>query len=198
MKNHVSNHSDRRSGFSLLEIMIVLGVAMVVTATAIPRMTTAIANAKLRASMTTLSGLLQNTRMVAVQQSKTKTARFSGGTGTRLIGYIKDATDTTNVSTTDVQIEMEAPITKLTTPSGMGAPSAITTTVLGFTPQTGDPSFNSRGLPCAFSAGTCTNYGFVYYFKDNRITGSGGWSAISVSPAGRIKRWFHNGSIWTD
>ena len=197
MKHHVSSQSDQ-SGFSLLEIMIVLGVAMVVTATAIPRMTTAIANAKLRASMTSLSGLLQNTRMVAVQQSKTKTARFSGGTNTRLIGYIKDATDTSAVATVDPQVEMEAPINKLTTPSGPGAPSAITTTALGFTPQTGDPSFNSRGMPCEYSAGICTNYGFVYYFKDNRISGSGGWAAISVSPAGRIKRWFHNGSIWTD
>ena len=197
MKHRVSNHSDR-SGFSLLEVLIVVAVAMVVTATAVPGMTTAIANAKLRASMTSLSGLLQNTRMVAVQQSKTKTAHFSGGTTTRLIGFIKDAADTSAVATKDAQVEMEAPITRLTTPSGPGAPTAISTTALGFTPQTGDSSFNSRGLPCAYSSGTCTNYGFIYYFKDSRITGSGGWAAISVSPAGRIKRWFHNGSIWTD
>jgi hypothetical protein len=116
-----------------------------------------------------------------------------------LMGYIRDAGDTSSLTTVDSQVEMEAPITKMTTPTGLGAPSAISTGVLGFTPQTGDPSFNSRGLPCLYSSGTCpTNYGFISYFKDNRIAGSGGWAAISVSPAGRIKRWFWNGSEWTD
>lgn len=183
-------------GFTLLETLIVVAIAAIVTVTAVPKMTNVIANAKLRASMTSVSGLLQNTRMVAVQQNKTKTTLFSGGTTTRLMGYVKDAGDTSALTTRDAQVEMEAPITKLTTPSGTGAPSAIGT--LGFTPQTGDPSFNSRGLPCVYSAGTCTNYGFVYYFKDTRIAGAGGWAAISVSPAGRIKRWFWNGSAWTD
>ena len=186
-------------GFSLLETLIVVAIAAVITITAVPKMTTVMANAKLRASMTSLSGLMQNTRMVAVQQNKTKTTKFSGGSTTRLMGYIRDAGDTSALTTFDSQVEMEAPITKLTTPSGTGAPGEISTTILGYTPQTGDPSFNSRGLPCLYSSGTCpTNYGFIYYFKDTRISGAGGWAAISVSPAGRIKRWFWNGSAWTD
>jgi prepilin-type N-terminal cleavage/methylation domain-containing protein len=188
-----------RSGFTLMETMIVLAIAAIVTVTAVPNITNALANAKLRASMTSLSGLFQNTRMVAVQQNKTKTALFEGGTTTRLMGYIRDAGDTSSLSTMDSQVEMEAPITKLTTPTGPGAPTAISTGVLGFTPQTVDPSFNPRGLPCLYSSGTCpTNYGFIYYFKDSRIAGAGGWAAISLSPAGRIKRWFWNGSAWTD
>ncbi len=188
---------DRR-GFTLLETLIVVGIAAVVTMTAIPKMTNVIATAKLRASMTSLSGLLQNTRMMAVQQNKTKTTRFSGGTTTRLMGYVKDAADTSALTTRDAQVEMEAPITKMTTPSGTGAPAAISTTVLGFTPDTDDPSFNSRGLPCEYASGICTTKGFISYYKDNRIDGSGGWAAISVSPAGRIKRWFYNGSAWVD
>ena len=188
-----------QSGFTLIEVMIVATIATVITVTAIPNITNAIANAKLRASMTSLSGLLQNTRMVAVKENRTKTARFEGGTTTRLMGYIRDAGDTSTLSTMDSQVEMEAPITKLSTPTGLGAPSAISTTVLGFTPQTSDPSFNTRGLPCLYSGGTCpTNYGFIYYFKDNRTSGIGGWAAISLSPAGRIKRWFWNGSAWTE
>jgi len=175
---------------------------MIVMVTAVPNIANAIANAKLRASMTSLSGLFQNTRMVAVQQNKTKTARFEGGTTTRLMGYIRDAGDTSTLSVMDSQVEMEAPITKMTTPAGPGAPPAITAGVLGFTPQTDDPSFNTRGLPCLYSSlsGTCpTNYGFIYYFKDTRAAGaSGGWAAISLSPAGRIKRWFWSGAIWTD
>ena len=187
-----------RRGFTLLESLIVVGIAAIVTVTAVPKMSTVIANAKLRASMTSLSGLLQNTRMVAVQQNRTKTTRFSGGTTTRLMGFVKNAGDTSALTTTDAQVEMEAPITKLTAPSGTGAPAEISTTVLGFTPDIDEPSFNSRGLPCEYASGICTNKGFIYYFKDNRIAGAGGWAAISVSPAGRIKRWFYNGSAWTD
>jgi len=62
-------------------------------------------------------------------------------------------------------------------------------------------SFNSSGSPCVYSGVLCTNAGsagFIEYFKDNRIGGSGGWAAISVTPAGRIKRWFWSGSAWTD
>jgi len=190
-----SGDQGRRAGFSLIEVTLVVAIAMVVTATAIPSITTVVANAKMRASMTSLSGLLQNCRMAAVQQNKTMTTKFVAQT-TGLVGYVKDATDSSALARKDYQVEMQAPINKLTTPSGGGAPAAIST--LGFTPQTGNPSFNTRGLPCLYSAGACTNYGFISYYKDTRIAGSGGWAAISISPAGRIKRWFWNGSDWTD
>jgi hypothetical protein len=167
-------------------------------------MTNAIANAKMRASMTSVSGLLQNTRMMAVQENTTKTARHFSRTSApfSLVYYVKTAWDTNPVQTSDSQIEMEAPITPYAAPTGTGAPPAISNTALGMSasPLTADPSFNSRGLPCNYSGGTCaTNVGVIRYFKDNRVsTAGGGWSAISISPAGRIKRWFWNGSAWTD
>ena len=108
------------------------------------------------------------------------------------------STDSSALAVSDPQVALEAPITPYTTPTGGGAPAAISTTTLGFTPQTGDPSFNSRGLPCSYSGGTCTSNGFIAYYKDDRISSSSGWSAISISPAGRIKRWFWNESAWTD
>jgi Tfp pilus assembly protein FimT len=190
---------NKKGGFSLLEVLIVVGIGMAITAIALPSFTTAIANAKLRGSMTSLSGLLQNCRMIAVKQNKTMTAKYevrSNG----LVGFIKKATDDSGLSTTDSQVEMEAPIDKMITPTGPGAPAGVTSAVLGFTAATGDVlvSFNSRGLPCLFDSGTCPNSGFVQYFKDTRIAGNGGWAAISVSPAGRIKRWFWNGAAWTD
>jgi Tfp pilus assembly protein FimT len=189
----MSKSSDR--GFSLLEIFIVLGVAMIVGVIALPSITGTIANAKMRASMTSLSGLFQNCRMAAVQQNKTKWVRVQTNSQ-GLIAFIKDAGDTGSITVSDYQIAMEAPITQHTTPTG--GPSALTSTELGFSsPQTGNPSFNSRGLPCLYASGVCTtNYGFVSYYKDNRIAGSGGWAALSISPAGRIKRWFWSGSAW--
>ncbi len=183
-----------------MEVLIVVAIGLVVTAIGLPVFSTMIANMKLRSSMTSVSGLLQNCRMVAVQQNKTKTAlNFNRSTAPySLIYYVKDAGGSTTLFSQDPQVEMEAPISTFTTPSGANAPAGINTSLLGFTPETTDPSFNSTGLPCAYSSGTCTNKGFVKYFKDNRIAGSGGWAAITISPAGRIKRWFWDGSSWIE
>jgi hypothetical protein len=116
--------------------------------------------------------------------------------------FVKDAIACSGVTAavSDTQVQLEAPITPMSTPTGPGAPSTILNSTLGVssTPATTDPSFNSRGLPCSYSGGACTNSAFIQYFKDNRIGGSGGWAAISISPAGRINRWFWNGSAWTN
>jgi prepilin-type N-terminal cleavage/methylation domain-containing protein len=197
----------RPAGFTLQEIMVVIAIGLIITALGAPVMSNAIANMKLRSSMTSVSGLLQNTRAIAVQQNTVKIACHFNRTATpySLVYFVKNATDcsTATLATTDPQIEMEAPITPYTSPSGTGAPGALDNTAqLGVTvaPLTTDPSFNSRGIPCQYlSAGTCTtNVSFVQYYQDNRISGSGGWAAISISSAGRIRRWFWNGSSWTN
>jgi hypothetical protein len=136
--------------------------------------------------------------MVAVKENRTLTAHFETIDGKTLVGFVKVATDTSPRLSTDLQAEWEAPVKMMTSPSGPGAPATISTAVLGFTPETTVPSFNTRGLPCKFSGGTCTNEGFLYYFKDTSRQGSKGWAALSISPAGRIKKWFWTGAKWVD
>jgi prepilin-type N-terminal cleavage/methylation domain-containing protein len=190
-------------GFTFFELTVVLAIGLIVTGIGLPRMNTIIANMKVRSSMTTASSFLQNVRMMAIKRDRTVTARHFNRTQIpySLVYYAKEAADTSSMTVNDSQVEMEAPITPYDAPTGPNAPSALTNTQLGLisgTPETGDPSFNSRGLPCVYSGGTCNNGAFIKYYKDNRINGAGGWAAISISPAGRIKRWFWNGSVWTD
>jgi Tfp pilus assembly protein FimT len=187
----------RASGFSLLELAVGVLLVMVLGVIAIPNMVMVISNVRLRGGATTLSGLLQSCRMIAVKENRTKTTRFtvlSSGP----VAYVKGAADASGISKTDPQAQLGVPLTKFTTPTGLGAPAALTSTELGFTAATTDPSFNSRGLPCSYSAGNCTNSGFAYYFKDVRPLGRSGWTAVSISPAGRIKQWFWNGTTWGD
>jgi prepilin-type N-terminal cleavage/methylation domain-containing protein len=186
-----------QSGFSLLELSVVVLILLVVGTISIPTMMTVISNARLRGGATNLSGLLQNCRMLAVKENVTKTTRFdvlSDGP----VAYVKDATDSTGMNAADPKAQLGTPLTKYTVPAGVGAPPQISSTQLGYTAVTTDPSFNSRGIPCAYSSGSCTNSGFVYYFKDRRPFGESGWAAVSISPAGRIKRWFWNGAAWAD
>ena len=180
-----------------MELMIVVAIAMVLTLIVIPNMMTVISNARLQGGGTSLSGLLQNCRMLAIKQNTTMTTHFTVS-GNGPVAYVKQAADTSSLSTKDTQAQLGAPLTKVTTPTGVGAPAALTSTELGFTAVTTDPSFNSRGLPCAYSGGVCSASGFVYYFRDNRSQGKSGWIAVSVSPAGRIKRWVYSGAAWGD
>jgi Tfp pilus assembly protein FimT len=194
----MSKDMGRLAGFSLVEISVVLLISLVVGMIAIPNMVTVISNARLHAGVTSMSGLLQASRMRAVKLNQTHTAHFGTLDGETLVAYAKPANDDSDRVATDLQAEWEAPVMMMGTPTGTGAPEEIENTVLGFTPQTTEPSFNTRGLPCVYDAGNCTNEGFLFYFKDTSRQGSQGWAALSISPAGRIKKWFWTGSSWVD
>ena len=190
------------TGFSLLEVMSVAAISLFVTMTAVPNMISGIGNVRLRSSMTSLAGVLQNCRMLAVKQNRAMTTHFvttTYGSSSGVMAYVKLATDTGSLGASDSQVQLEQPVTRVLTLSGSGAPTtALDNAFLGFTPQTGDPSFNATGLPCAYVGGNCSNSGFVYYFHDSRPAGKMGWAALSISPAGRLKKWYWNGSSWTD
>jgi len=192
----VNTKFTRQRGFSILEVLIVVSILLILGIIAIPNMMTVISNARLQGGGTSLSGLLQSTRMQAVKKNITMSTHFTV-LGNGPVAYAKPATDSSSLAATDPQAQLGAPLTKMTsTPTGPGAPAALTTTELGFTAVTTDPSFNSRGLPCVYSGGNCASSGFVYYFKDSRPQGKTGWIAVSISPAGRIRRWTYSGGSW--
>jgi prepilin-type N-terminal cleavage/methylation domain-containing protein len=194
----VSKDTGRVAGFSLIEISIVLLIMLIVGMIAIPNMVSVISNARLRAGVTSMSGLLQSTRMLAVKENRTLTAHFDPFDDQTLVAWAQPANETRLLTTKALQAQWEAPVIMMPTPVGAGAPSVIDNTVLGFTPQGVEASFNTRGLPCVYDGGPCDNEGFLYYFKDTSRHGSQGWAALSISPAGRIKKWFWTGSAWVD
>jgi prepilin-type N-terminal cleavage/methylation domain-containing protein len=185
-------------GFSLVELLMVVAITLVLSTIAIANIAAVVSSNRVRAGISSVSGLLQNTRMLAVQKNKTMTAHMTTLTRGTLVGYVKDATDSSELDGDDTQVQWEAPVIRLSAPTGESAPTELDSDVLGYTPQPTDISFNSRGLPCSYSGGNCTNAGFLYYFKDTSRQGSKGWAALSVSPAGKIKKWFWNGSRWSD
>lgn len=187
----------RQMGFSLLEAMVVAAIGLIVTVAALPNMVTGISNMRLRSSMTSLAGVLQNCRVLAVKQNRHMTTHYVANPY-GIVAFVKPSVDLGGLGTTDSQVELEAPVTKLPAPTGPGAPPALSTSILGFIPQTGDASFNPMGLPCVYSSGSCPSFGFVYYFHDNRPAGQTGWAALSISPAGRLKKWYWSGTIWND
>jgi hypothetical protein len=162
-----------------------------------------ISNARLRGACSSLSGIFQQSRALAIKQNTPMTVYFTS-LNLGPYAYVKNSSSTnSSMGTVDPRcrttdtcsvVQLGAPIIQVTTPSG--GVSQLDPAVLGYTPLNYPdvPSFNSRGLPCKYSAGACVNSGFAYYFTDVRR--GKGWTAVSISPAGRITRWFWYGSSW--
>ncbi len=188
----------KHAGFSMVEMVVVLAIVLCISAYAVPNFMVAVANFRLRSGMSSLSSLLQNCRMMAIKQNKNYSVHFtvmSNGP----VAFIKDATAGTTISNLDPTAQLGAPVTMNQNPTGTGAPTLMDSTFLGFDPLTSDPTFNSRGIPCMYSSGTCTApKGFVFYFRGTRPLGSDGWAAVTISPAGHVKTWNWNGSAWSN
>ena len=214
----------RRSGFSLLELLIVLVVMMVVTVAAFPTINKNLQIIRLRNSAEDFATLLQRDRIQAVKDNRFYTAYFTNGGTQSCI----DLNWNQACNTGEPSIALSSNVSFVTDGSGpsmdmiaCGSAGNVTCTAgftgLNFTQQvpTVLPSYNARGLPCVgnpsnpppnWSANaTCKEFdssvnpprpvGFLYEF---RYTGANGntYAAVAVTPAGLVSVWMYNGSSW--
>ena len=187
-------------GFSLVELLVVIAVCLVVLAFATPITLSTMDAYKLRWGLINATGLVQRCRLEALKKN-TSEHIFVTTSGNSVILYCKAITDpTTTVQQTDPQMLLPSQFSIPGLPTG--GPTQLTATVMwGSSGSTfnvnSDPYFNSRGLPCnAVTVGSaCTNVtGNVYYFKYTSRTVR--WTALSISPAGRIQNWYWDGASW--
>ena len=107
---------NRRSGFSLIELLIVVFVVLVVAAIAIPNVLLAVSNIRLRASAGSLAGLMQQGRILAAKNNTTYEIRYGTRNGAH-IAYI-DLNGNSSFDTGEPLIEFSG-----TTIPATGAPS---------------------------------------------------------------------------
>ena len=194
-RNSSLRTESRQNGFSLMELMIALVIALVVAGIAVPNLATVLANVRLRGSASDLSGLLQRARLAAVQNNTTYTVRFMSG---QTAGAYADLNNNSSFDAGEPMIQFGGTTKQV---AAGGAPSALDGGggPLGWTATTGNVSFNPRGLPCDVTRTPCgTNVGYVFYLSDTRAGGQGGWAAVSVTAAGRVKVWTWSGTAWID
>ncbi len=184
----------------MVEMMAAIAVILCISAIAVPNFMIAIANLRLRSGMSSLSGIIQNCRMQAIKYNKVYSVHFTSMSHGP-VAYIKEASDTSALNSQDLQVQLGAPLHMDQNPSGPGAPTLFDASYFNTStsPNLTDPSFSPRGMPCTYSGGTCTTLQpFVFYFTDTRPLGASGWGAVTITPAGRVKTWFWNGSAWID
>ena len=181
-------------GFSLIELLVVMAVMLILAAFTTPITLNTMDSYKLRGNLSSVSGLAQRCRVLALQKNTTSHLYFQTISGAVTI-YCK--TDTTALQASDPQLTLDTKFSIGATPTN----TLNASTMWGSSGSTfsvnSDPYFNSRGLPCsAPSAGAAcsTINGYVYYLKYNSRTTR--WAAMSVSPASRMQNWFWNGSSW--
>ncbi len=175
-------------GFSMLELIIVVVIALVVGAIAIPGILNASQNFKLRSTASSFSGLVQRCRSLAVSKNGAYSVTSSTSSGVT----------TLSVSSTDVLVLPQGFAVDSTgggfSTSSLNLPASVTTPVTSVLPQ-----FNARGLPCFVSSGVCRTditKMYITYLRQDRPTGGTGWAAITLTPAGRATVFTWNGSSW--
>jgi len=198
-------HFGTESGFSLVELIIVVLVALVIAAIIIPNVLLAVTNLKLRASAGDLAGLMQQARILAAKNNTTYAILFGTRSGAQ-IAYL-DLNGNAAFDVGEPLVEFSG-----TTVPAAGAPSGSggqpTPYVLvgdsgaGAYDNTTTLGYTGRGLPCNYDTtttpATCSTPAaryFVYYLTDARV-GQAGWAAVVVTKSGRCKIVTWNGATW--
>jgi prepilin-type N-terminal cleavage/methylation domain-containing protein len=182
----------RKSGFSILELVIVVAIFLIVAAMAIPLFRHTVDTYRLDSSGRVVASKLQDAKMAAVKTNQPYYANvnvavnpnivFAAPTAIRAYNPTIDPTATTSGS-----VVFQAPggldHTQLDTRVLGGAPGPfqINATI----------GFNARGLPCIAGASlfVCNPVGpggFVWFMQSNTTQG---WVAVTVSPTGQIRSW---------
>jgi prepilin-type N-terminal cleavage/methylation domain-containing protein len=205
-----------QSGFSLLELVIVIAILMVVAGMSIPHFREIINLQRLQSSARTYATFLQQARYRSTQDAQWYEVLADNTSGTTPIVYL-DLNGNGQRDASEPAAELPAPVTI----SDTGVPTGFSdATLLGATPlnlettpqmvnQNGTSyaglAFNERGLPCQRHSSTtaCTNstditvgvttttvpVAWVTYLQYPRPGSGMYYSAITITPAGRIKCW---------
>jgi Tfp pilus assembly protein FimT len=209
-----------QSGFSAVELLVVVSLALLIAGMAIPSLVRAVHGARLRGAGNDLSGLLQVCRIRAVQDDRFYSIYLLNTNGLQqefvdifpqnLNG--SSGNQGTVLNPKDPSIALASEITRQPQAS---APSTanLVSQLLPTNPNNLQPAdasaaatpftFGPEGLPCKPSLVTggtvCNNTGgAIAYWTFLEDSSTLDWEAVTVTPAGRIQIWYYDkgSSTW--
>ena len=205
MSHRVNGQKKTQTGFSMMELLVVVAIIGVVGAMTVPGMVQTWYNIQLRSSTAEVADLMQRARMQAARANITPGVpiRYQVTNGIQQVyaDYNNNGGWDPNPPNSEPGIDIPKIVAAPGAPSGgNGQPPAFVdtmdTSVGAPCDNTCTLAFSPRGLPCNLIGAVCTTPAasyFVYYFQDNRPNG---WSAVLVSKAGRTKVLVWNGTSW--
>jgi len=211
-----------QSGYSMLELLIVMGVGMILLAMVTPLVTTTLNMYRLRGACSDYANLLQTTRMRAITDDRYYNVinNLNGlPAGTTMNAFGNVGTTATNGPVPAQTYVVGDPATAFNPavvirPPANGPNQAnlytlflpgIAVGAVAINPNPWGPTFGARGLPCQPTApvgGTCaytSNPGGLpiafEMFSQNVVTGV--WEAVTVNPSGRVRQWHYDNTTNT-
>jgi type IV fimbrial biogenesis protein FimT len=182
MKNMREKRLSNQGGFSLLELLVVVGLMMVLSAIAMPSVLQSVSVYRLSSTATSVQNLIEVARFNAVRRNSTVSFRQTTLNGQP--AFYVDLTNSGAYATTDPVYLI--PTYALVAPAG--APAA-NTTGLANTAALGNGciSFNSRGVVDYTTCGAGVQS--VWFISLGSVNGTGGYRAITLTPMGQAKSW---------
>jgi prepilin-type N-terminal cleavage/methylation domain-containing protein len=202
-------------GFTILEVVVVVAIALIIAGIAIPNFMNMAHASRLKGAATDFAGLLQTARMRAeVDDRYYSVYVLAGNPQQAYVDVYPQAANGTSgnggtaVVANDPVIQISTEITPkaaTSAPNTASLKSQLLPAGSPVTPQDGTAAgfpftFSPRGLPCLAAGGVCDSLGGPQarwtFFQDNV---SLAWTAVTVTPAGRVQRWYFSGGaagIW--
>ena len=168
------------SGFSMLELLIVIAIIGVIAAFALPSATAFVKGYRLHADASAIASQLNVTRFRATSQYTPYRLNVTASSSL----YSMDRMNTTYGSpAAEIILGLSQGVSFLSACPVSATPGTIPSS---FTTSSAAIYFNTRGLPVNTS-GTPTNLNVVYLKNDNNL-----YDAVTVSLGGRITIWNYN------
>lgn len=216
------NPSARRDtsgeiGFSLIELVVVVVIILTIAGFAIPAVMSAMRQARLRGASSDYSGLLEQARIYAIRDNRYYSTYVLATAGSTIAqAYVdmlpKSSTGGsgnggTSVTSGDPEITLssevvEEPVANAPSTSNLESQLLPATTPVTPTDTSATAAtFGPRGLPCTpinVTGGTVcdSSGGPTAYWTFFKNVHSGTWQAVTITPAGRIQKWYYSGSSW--
>jgi prepilin-type N-terminal cleavage/methylation domain-containing protein len=211
-----------QSGFSMVELLVVVSLALLIAGMAIPSLVRAVHGARLRGAGNDLSGILQVCRIRAVQDDRFYSIYLKNTNGLQqefvdIFPQQLNGTSGSSGNTLDPRDPSIALSSEITRQPQSSAPNTanLVSQLLPTNPNNLQPSdasaaatpftFGPSGLPCkpgvsAGGTGTICNStgGTIAYWTFLQDSSSLDWEAVTVTPAGHIQIWYYDAgsSTW--